>query len=81
MVRRARRAQSEAMMMAERSVHLCTDRGTALCGVQETLHLSSLEASVTCLECRAFIALKAIERNLTERRLAATIARLTLRRS
>jgi hypothetical protein len=36
---------------------------------------------VTCLECRAFMALKALERNLTERRLAATIARLSSQRS
>jgi hypothetical protein len=67
--------------MAERSIHLSNDRGTALCGVQETRHLSPLEASVTCLECRAFIALKALERSLSERRLTATIARITCRRS
>ncbi len=69
------------MTIAERSVHLCTDRGTALCGVQEARHLSSAETSVTCLECRAFLALKALERCLTERRLQATIARITTRRS
>lgn len=79
MVRSAERIQSE--VMAERPIHLCTDRGTALCGVQEPRHLSPLQSSVTCLECRAFLALKALERNLTERRLAATIARITSRRS
>jgi hypothetical protein len=67
-------------MMAER-IHLCTDRGTALCGVHEPRHLSSAESSVTCLECRAFIALRALERSLTERRLQATIARLSGQRS
>ncbi len=68
-------------MIAERPIHLCTDRGTALCGIHEARHLSSVQSAVTCLECRAFMALKALERSLTERRLAATIARLTSQRS
>jgi hypothetical protein len=68
-------------MKPARSIHLSTDHGTALCGVPEARHLSSQDAAVTCLECRAFMALRAIERNLSERRLAATIARLTSRRS
>jgi hypothetical protein len=68
-------------MTSEHVIHLCTDHGTALCGVVETRHLSSQESGVTCLECRAFLALKKLERNLTERRLAATIARLSAQRS
>jgi hypothetical protein len=68
-------------MTFEHVIHLCTDQGTALCGVVETRHLSSMESAVTCLECRAFLALKKLERSLTERRLAATIARLGSQRS
>jgi hypothetical protein len=68
-------------MNTERPIHLSTEQGTALCGVHETRHLSPVTSAVTCLECRAFIQLKALERSLTERRLAATIARLSNRRS
>lgn len=67
--------------MPEQAIHLCNDRGAALCGVQEARHLASSQAAVTCVECRAFIALRALERSLGERRLAATIARLASRRS
>lgn len=68
-------------MSSEHTIHLSTDRGAALCGVSEARNLSAIRSSVTCLECRAFMALKALERNLTERRLAATIARITSQRS
>ncbi len=68
-------------MTAANPIHLCTDHGTALCGVAEARNLSSRDSAVTCLECRAFMALRALERSLTERRLAATIARLTALRS
>lgn len=63
-------------MSTEHAIHLCTDEGKALCGHPELLHLSTAASEVTCLECRAFMALRALQRNLTERRLAATIARL-----
>jgi hypothetical protein len=69
------------VMTSEHSIHFCGEHGRAMCGVVETRHLSRLESAVTCLECRAFMALKALERNLTERRLAATIARLSSQRS
>lgn len=63
-------------MSPRRAIHLLTDHGTALCGIGETLHGTVAEAAVSCSECRAFLQLRAIERNLTERRLARTIARV-----
>jgi hypothetical protein len=63
-------------MSGERWIHLITDRGSALCGVTETRHWSVVESAVSCMECRALMELRALERSLTERRLAATIARL-----
>ena len=68
-------------MSGERPIHLCTEHGTALCGTAETRHVSAVASAVTCLECRAFMQLRALERNLTERRLAATIARRSAARS
>jgi hypothetical protein len=63
-------------MSSERRIHLITDRGCALCGIVETRHWSTVESAVSCPECRALMELRALERNLTERRLASTIARI-----
>lgn len=67
-------------MSTEHAIHLRTDQGKALCGLPDTLQLSAAGREVTCLECRAFMALRALQRNLSERRLAATIARLAAQR-
>lgn len=62
--------------MASELVHLITDRGSALCGVTETRHWATVESAVSCDACRTLLKLRALERSLTERRLADTIARL-----
>jgi hypothetical protein len=59
-----------------RATHLLTDRGAAVCGVTETRRWAVRQADATCPECRALAELRALERSLTERRLAETIARL-----
>lgn len=68
-------------MTGEHPIHFSTEHGTALCGIADARHVTAVASSVTCLECRAFMQLRALERNLTERRLAATIARLGSARS
>ena len=64
-----------------RATHLLTDRGTALCGVTETRRWALRPSEASCPECRALAELRALERSLTERRLAETIERLMAARS
>jgi hypothetical protein len=57
-------------------IHLLVDSGAALCGVPDPRRWTLRPSEVSCQECRALAQLRALERSLTERRLAATIERL-----